>query len=744
MRIPHEDAGSNQFAPSDELRLAARLLALECLATRPNWSPNRSALRRVLVEVGAKSGTGEVPDGDEFKLLSRAAEQLGIRAAVTRLSLVQALECAQQGLRLATPLPDSTGDWLTVTGGAGNRLQVETVAAGRQEALLNELSGRLKVADTSVPLSWLIGEHPSASPPSVDGKDHSHSEHDEHHGPSPLRRLVSLLWPESRDVIVVALFSAVVGILSLATPLAVEALVNTISFGRLFQPLIVMCVILFGFLGFGAALKTLQSYVAELIQERLFVRIVADLAYRLPRVDRRAYDDKHAPELLNRFFDVMTVQKSAALLVLDGLAILLKTLIGMTVLAFYHPLLLAFDVFLLAMMALVIFVLGRGAVRTAIEESKAKYAVAAWLQELAQFVQSFKGEGGPRHALERADALATDYLTARRNHFRILMRQFIFAFGMQALSGSILLGIGGWLVMQGQISLGQLVAAELIVAVIVDTFAKLNKHAESFYDLLAAVDKIGHLLDLPFERLTGNVLPTHERGIALRVQGAGFTYDDGALALHDVNLHIGSGEMVAISSSSGLAASVFLDLLFGLRQANSGYVCADDVDLRSLNPSSYRGQVALVRHVELFTGTIAENVHLNRDHVDERRVRDVLRAVGLWEDILRLSDGLGTLLQPSGGPLTDCQARRLMLARAMANRPRLLLIDRLLDALSDEMLPGMIAALQNLQPSCTIVIVTGRDEIRGVCQPCPLDDPSGGRAWEENSVRTAPPAVGGL
>lgn len=529
-----------------------------------------------------------------------------------------------------------------------------------------------------------------------------------------------MLRPELGDIAVVALFSAVVGVLGLATPLAVEALVNTVSFGRLVQPLVVLSIILFGFLGFGAALKSVQIFVAELIQRRLFVRVVAELSYRLPRVDQRAFDGRHAPELLNRFFDVMTVQKSAALLVLEGLALVLKTLIGMAVLGFYHPLLLSFDIFLLAILSFVVFVLGRGATRTAIQESRAKYAVAAWLEELALHSLTFRGHGGPRHALERADALTADYLEARGSHFRVVLRQAMFAFGMQAVSGSLLLAIGGWLVMQGKINLGQLVAAELIVAVIVDTFAKLNKHAESFYDLLAATEKIGHLLDLPCERSQGERLAREELGMAVRLHRAGLVLDERSAALHEVDWTLSPGDQVVIADGRSAQASLLLDLLFAARQTTTGYVTVDGADLRTLDPHTYREQTALVRNVELFTGTLAENVHLNRAESPDLRVREALMAVGLWERVLELPQGTETPLQPSGGLLTVGEERRLMLARALFGSPRLLLIDGLLDALPDVELPVVLHTLQALPPKCTVVIATGREDIRREFHPMPL------------------------
>ena len=243
----------------------------------------------------------------------------------------------------------------------------------------------------------------------------------------------------------ILVFSLVVGVLTLASPIAVEALVNTVAFGQYLQPVIVLALILFTFLAFAAAIRGLIVYVVEIIQRRLFVRVVEDLAYRLPRVQQQALDREYGPELVNRFFDVVTVQKVVATLLLDGIAIVLQTAIGMAVLAFYHPFLLGFNLVLLFSIGFVVFGLGQGAVTTAVRESVSKYAVGAWLQELTRSPTAFKLHGGSQFALDRADQLAIDWLIARRAHFRILMRQILFALGLQAVAATALWGwVAGW------------------------------------------------------------------------------------------------------------------------------------------------------------------------------------------------------------------------------------------------------------------------------------------------------------
>ena len=317
----------------------------------------------------------------------------------------------------------------------------------------------------------------------------------------PFRRFLAMLKPEASDIRTIVVFSIVIGLLSLTTPLAVEAVVNTIAFGRYLQPLIVLSLIVLTFLGFRAGLNILMTVVTEIIQRKLFVRTVEDLSYRLTRVPLAVWKKHHGPELVNRFFDIVSVQKITSKLLLETLMLSLQTVIGLTVLAFYHPFLLGYDIGLLAMMTLVLLFIGRGAVKTATRESQLKYETAAWLQEIVRHPSTFKFNGGLGFAINRADELAANYVNHRQKHFKILIRQISFAMIMQVVAATILLALGGFLVIDGQMTLGQLVAAELIVAVILGSFAKLGKDLESFYDLMASVDKLGSLFDLPVERV---------------------------------------------------------------------------------------------------------------------------------------------------------------------------------------------------------------------------------------------------
>ncbi|MCA9067278.1 MAG: ABC transporter ATP-binding protein, partial [Planctomycetaceae bacterium] len=524
-----------------------------------------------------------------------------------------------------------------------------------------------------------------------------------------------ILSPEWPDIWIVIVFAFVVGLLTLASPIAVESLVNTVAFGRFWQPVVVLAIILFTFLGFSAAIRALQTYVVELVQQRLFARVASDLSYRLPRTRIEKTEQHFMPELVNRFFDVVTVQKVSAQLLLDGVALALSTVIGMTVLAFYHPWLFGFDMFLLASLTFLIMVLGRGAIQSAIKESKTKYSMASWLEDVARCPVTFRSDGGIDFAMERADHLISDYLSARQKHFRVLMRQILFALGLQAVASTVLLGLGGWLVISGELTLGQLVAAELIVTVIVGGFAKLGKHLESVYDLLASIDKLGGLFDLPRERDDGLLVLSENSPLAVDVQNVSYRRATGQSALPTLSFHVPAGGSLSLVGPSGSGKSTMLDLLFALRNPTSGHLMIGGFDPGDIRPDFLRQRVTLVRGLEVFQGTIAENVHLHRPEVSAKQVRDALEQVGLLEAVLLLDDSLETTLHSDGAPLSENQTRLLSLARAIAGQPRLLLVDGVLDALSDEELSPLLNHLTHPDSPWTLILATGREEIASRC-----------------------------
>ncbi len=537
-----------------------------------------------------------------------------------------------------------------------------------------------------------------------------------YHSVHPVVRLRQWLSLESEDVWVVVIYTAATGLVSLVLPVAVQAVVNTVAFGTLLQPLAVLTVLVLLALLAVAWLNAYRQYVVEMIQRRVFVRLAGDVADKLVRVEPRAFDRYHGPELVNRFLEVVTVQKAGATLLLDGLTVGVQTLIGMILLAVYHPFLLAFDVLLALSLFVVLFPMGSGAIPTAVKESKAKYALLAWLEELARHQIAVKSRAGLALALERTNELVKDYLGYRAKHFRILLQQIVGSFVLQALASATLLGVGGWLVIDRQMTLGQLVAAELVVALVTSGITKFGKHLELFYDLMAALDKLGYLTDLPKEREGGELLPRKHGAAAIRMQGVAVSPGASVRLIHGVTLAAEPGDRIGLVGSTGSGKSSLMDILYALRPPDTGHVEIDGVDFRVLNLDELRDQIALVREPQIFEGTVLENMRLGREELTMERAQAALEEVGLLEQVLKMPGGLNTRLATGGAPLSAGQAVQFELARALAHEPRVLLLDECLDWLEDLPERGRLLDLVfRPRDRWTVVVASHNNEILGRC-----------------------------
>ncbi len=679
--------------------------------------------------------------------LERVAQDCGLRLTRRHWSVREVCQAVQAGgtilgLRAGGPSPTP---WVLLVAARGEKIQVAGVdPQGLTWLSIQELATLVGANEVDTPVEWGLGQ--AATPftgtvvePGGSGGGHGGGQgggegegpgdgHGSPHGLSPFRRLVAMLRPEKPDLWMVVMFAIGVGVLSLAVPFTVQAIVDTLVTVAdptqrsqvLGQQVVILSLVLLGCLGVATLLRVLKYCVVELMQQRIFVRVAGDLAFRLPRVRSEAFDHKHGPELVNRFFDVLTVQKAGAVLLLDGVVVFLQGSIGLIVLGVYHWSLLYFDMALILAIVFIAFILGRGAVRTSIDESMAKYAVAGWLEEIVRHPVAFKQGGAQRYALDRTDDLARGYLAARQSHFRVLLRQNTAALLLQAFASAGLLGLGGFLVMEGTLLPGQLVAAELIVAVIVGSIVKLGKSLESFYDLLAAVSKLGQLVDLPLERGAGETGPLQAaQGVPARVRMHHVSFQhDGMPAtpgLTDLNLHLDSGEAVALLGPQASGKSTIAELLFGMRTPQHGYIELDGVDLRDLRLEVVREHVALVKTCEIFEGTVVENVRLGRHHIGLNEVRQALQAVDLLEEIQALPQGLQTWLPTGGRPLSSGQALRLMLARALAGKPRLLILDETLDDLDERIRLRILAHLTQAHAPWTLLVITHDPEVARMC-----------------------------
>lgn len=529
-------------------------------------------------------------------------------------------------------------------------------------------------------------------------------------GKKPIKRLLEIIQLERSDLYILLMLIVGYGLLGIATPVAVQALVNIVTMGGVLQPLYVVSTILFFLLLLSGVLYIFECYVVELIQRRLFVRTTMSVANNTQGIDTVVYDSANPVELVNRFFDISNVQKAAATMLTVGLTAFLQGLIGSLILIFYSISFAIVVLIMLVVLVFIIFVLGKNAEATAIEESKVKYATAAWLESIARNFYLFKFYNGLQRSKSITHDYITNYLDKRSQHFRVLLLQNIGSILLYAAAGTAMLALGGALVIQGQINLGQFVAAELIIFGVLSAYVRFIGKLEYFYDMLAALDKIGVLDDLPQEQVGLHKLdvPQLESIAAFEL---GFNYSSRIQPIKDLSFELKRGESLAILGASGSGKSTLIGLITALRSPSAGHVEFNGNDLRQLDQTQVRAHIGLAAKIEFIEDSILENVRLNRIDISLTKINAVLHDLGLLADFQNLEAGIDTVLTAFGAPLSTTQQQRLMLARALVAQPDLLIIDGLLDNLSHSELEMVLHLLQNYQTQGMLIVTTRFEEI---------------------------------
>lgn len=519
-------------------------------------------------------------------------------------------------------------------------------------------------------------------------------------------KLFKLFKEEKKDFMVVLIYAVIVGLMSLVVPLSASAIVNSVMLGLSSQLLMLCVLVAIGLLVVGA-FDVMKRYVADILQRRIFVRTSFDIAYRLPRMTQSAFNQEYAPEVVNRFFDVLTIQKTIGKFLLDGTGSGLVILIGLILLAVYHPFFILFDIALLAFVPIVIFVLGQDGLETSVKESKKKYALVSWFEEIARCQASFKLFAKPEFIYQRVDSIAFNYVEARHKHFMVLARQIIGSAIFRAAATVGVLGLGGVLVLSEQLTIGELVAAELVVIAMLSAIEKLIEQFENHYDLFTAIDKVSHLVDRPLEPSGGEPAPKIEDSISVSLKNVEFGYDHHHGVLNGVTIDIPKGARVSLVGMSGSGKTTLASLLLGLYEPQRGKIMIGEYDISRMSLEGLRQTVGIVLEAnELFDGTIEENITMGRDFTYERLVW-ALKMAQLYDDVYGLDNGLKTRLVPMGRNVSIGMRRRIMFARTIIGKPNVLILDECFGGIEESVKLDLIHSLYC--ESCWTIIDIAHD-----------------------------------
>lgn len=528
----------------------------------------------------------------------------------------------------------------------------------------------------------------------------------------PIERLLKLIHNEKKDLVVLVYLSFGYSLITVATPIAIQILVNNVTMGGVMQPLIVTSIILFGLLILSGLIFVLEAYVVELIERRLFVNTAMRVAKKTQGAVIDIYDKNNPVELVNRFFDITTIQKSAASLLTVGLIASIQIIIGSIVIIFYS---LYFAIIIAALFVffwIILRVFGKNATQTAIDESQAKYATADWLETIPGNFYLFKFYNGLQLAETRTNKLANDYLSKRSKHFGHLFKQLFGAVIFYAFIATAMLLVGGMLVVNSQINLGQFVATELIFFGILAAFIRIVALLSDYYDIMAAVHKIGVLDDLPQEEIKKDQASLYILD-KLAVENVSFPYNDHVTAIQNVSFKLSKGSSLAIMGTSGTGKSTIIDLITALRNPNKGQIEYNGIDLRQINHQSLRNTIGIAKNIEVFEGSILNNIRLGDRDITISHINEVLDNLSLADGFSQLEYGLDTVLSSFGAPLSTTQLQRLMLARAIVTNPELLIIDGLIDNFNQAQTEIVIDYLKTIKQNCMLILTTRSEHIAG-------------------------------
>ncbi|WP_439638244.1 hypothetical protein [Nevskia sp.] len=541
----------------------------------------------------------------------------------------------------------------------------------------------------------------------------------------------AILGPEKSFYWLAAVYSIATSVLGLAVPLSVQVLIATVSNTALLQPVVVLALILFGLLGMYGALYVVQAHLMDRFERRFFARYTQEIVLRSVHSAVAPGRRMNREELANRFFEIVSVQRNVPTIVLNGSAILMQAIVGIIVVSAYHPAFMVFSLVLILMAWLIWQIWAHRAINSKVYASKAKFKVARWLEELARVHPSFQSTRTIRYATHEAEALIAGYAQAHRSHFGYKLAQTIGYFGLYAVASASLLGVGGWLVIINELTLGQLVAAELIFAAVFYSLTRLPALLDNYYELCAAVDKLGEFLDLELENATrGEPVPTGAAGLGLE---AATLAVNGAEARFDFT--VPAGRKVFVNCEDDALREALLAVVRRHRPLLSGRARLGPAELGDIHLHRLREAVLVVDSTEPLERSIAENLGLGDPAVSRSAMREVLDVLGLSPAIDRLPDGLDSVLARCGDPLTPEQMLLLRIASALLDRPRLLIITPVADRLSLASRQAVLDAVRQ-QPELTFLQFSRRADIAGF--DAALDITARAQRWFDD-VRSLPP-----
>lgn len=535
---------------------------------------------------------------------------------------------------------------------------------------------------------------------------------------NPVKRFFKLLSLDKKDLTRVYVFALMSGGIALTLPLAIQGIISQIMAAQVATSLYVLIALVCLATVFSGIFQVMQLRILEDIQRRIFTRTSFEFAYKIPRFRIENFSSEYPPELINRFFDIFLVEKNLPKIILDLSVSIISIMLGLVLLSFYHPFFVFFGFMLLGFLYIVFRYTGERGFTTKMKESSYKYKLAGWLEELGRSLVTFKIANEPNVSLYKADKIIGDYLDVREKHFGVLLTQYGMAITFKVLIITGLLIMGAYLVILQEINLGQFVAAEIIIFIVISAVERLIYTLRSVYEVLVGMEKISQVLSLPIESEIGINFKDVDTGlgISLKTQNLNYyTFNKSAKALSNLNLNITSGERVCVVGNNGSGKSTLVHLLSGIYCDYTGSLSFNDIPAQNYEVSSLRSKIGCCFYPEdIFAGTITENIILGNNDLYQSMVH-CLESLGLMKFVNSLPAGFDTIMYPENRRYPKSVIKKIILARNIIKQPRLLILDDLLMQIQQEERQKLIEYLVDKKHNWTVILISNDINIASAC-----------------------------
>lgn len=537
---------------------------------------------------------------------------------------------------------------------------------------------------------------------------------------NPVKRIFRVIRLEKNEISSVYFYAILNGLIQLSLPLGIQSIISFVLGGEISTSLVVL--IFFVVLGvfLGGLLQVNQMRLIEKVQQKIFVRYSFELAERIPKINLQSVDGYHLPELINRFFDTVSLQKGISKLLLDIPTATIQIVFGLLLLSFYHPVFIFFGIALVLIIYLILKLTSARGMESSLRESDYKYAVAGWLQEMARVVKSFKFAKHTSLNIERTDKLVSGYLKSRTTHFSVLLWQYWSLIGFKVLITAAMLIVGSILLVNQQLNIGQFIASEIVILMVITSVEKLIGSLDKVYDVLTSVEKLGKVTDKPIEADGTMNLVEEKEGLSVEMNHVSFNYTKEGTPSHDVlsdiNLMIGKNEKVCIMGRGGAGKSTLLRLLTGAYKNFSGSLLINDMPVTNYKLQSLRSQTGILFSQEdIFEGTLIENIAMGWPGISGQHILEVAEKIGLKKYISELPEGFNTHLFPAGKQMPQKIIQKILLLRALINHPRLVMLEEPFNGIEEEIKQHIIHYLLHDTPHQTMLIISNDESFASKC-----------------------------